>query len=78
MQAVLHVGLDFVVEGVGPPALGEEDDGDALAEPVQLQATGTDGCHDGRIVDDAHVNARLRRAELHVAVRGRAEDVADN
>jgi hypothetical protein len=70
MASDIRILLDAVVERVRLPCLGEEDEGDCLAEIVQLQATCADGVHDRRVVDHACWDVQGTRAEEHVRVRG--------
>ena len=73
------VSENFVVEAVPvPPSLGEEDDGDGLAEPVELQAAGAARVHDARVVDDLDGHAQTQRPQVQVRVRRRAEWVPDH
>ena len=42
-----------IVEAVGSPRVGEEDEGDGLAKVVQLQTARANCVHDRRVVYDA-------------------------
>lgn len=72
MQPEIAVLLDAIVERVGFPGVGEEDEGDGLAKGVELEAAGADGVHDGCVVDDTHRDAFSAGAEDDVDVGCRA------
>jgi hypothetical protein len=67
-----------VVETVGLPGVGEEDEGDGLTEVVQLQTTRANGVHDRRVVYDARRNAEPACTEKDIRVGRSAKGVSDN
>jgi hypothetical protein len=74
IRVLAHV----VVETVGPPGVGEEDEGDGLTEVVQLQTASANGVHDRRVVYDTGRDAERARPEEDVRVRCRAKRVSDD
>lgn len=78
VQSNVSVLLDTGVPRVGSPGLGEPDHGDGLAKVVQLQATGTDGVHDGGVVDGLDGDVELLGADDEIGVGGGAKGIADD
>ena len=67
-----------IVEAVRSPRIGEEDEGDGLAEVVQLQTARANCVHDGRVVYDAGRDAERACTEEDVRMRRRTEGIADD
>ena len=78
VHAKVRILAHAVVEAVGPPRVGEEDERDGLAEVVQLQPARADRVHDGRVVYDARRDAERAGAEEDVGVCCCAKGVADD
>ena len=76
VHAKIGVLAHAVVEAVGPPCVGEKDEGDGLAKVVQLQAARSDRVHNGRVVYDACRYAERTGTEEDVRVGGGAKRIA--
>lgn len=76
MHTHLPILLDTVVETVGLPCLGEEDERDGLTKVVELKSAGTHSVHDGGVVDDLGGDVECSGAEEKVGVGRRStEDI---
>lgn len=69
MQANITVLLDTIVKTRRPPRVREEHHRHSLSEVVQLQSARTNRVHDGCVVDRAHGDQELARAQEKVGVR---------
>ena len=76
VHAKIGVLAHAIVEAVGPPCVGEKDEGDGLAKVVQLQAARPDRVHNGRVVYDTCRYAECTGAEEDVRVGSGAKRIA--
>lgn len=77
MHSKIGILFDPIVETVGFPRLGEEDQGDSLAKVVELQTTCSYGIHDGCIVNNLRWNVERPCAKHNVGVCRRPEYVKE-
>ena len=78
VHAKVRILTHAVVEAVWPPRVGEKDEGNGLAEVVQLQATRADRVHDGCVVYDACRDAKRTGTEEDIGVCCCAKGITDN
>jgi hypothetical protein len=67
-----------IVKAIGPPGIGEKNEGEGLAKVVQLQAARPDRVHDGRVVYDTRRYPERAGAEKDVGVGSGTERIADD
>jgi hypothetical protein len=53
MHPKIDILLDSVVKAIWFPCICEEHEGDGLTKVIELETAGSDGVHDGGVVDDA-------------------------
>lgn len=78
MKVGVHVGLEFVVEGVWSPVLLEEDKRNSFTHPVQTQSALPARVHDTSIVDNGHLDTQANGSKVEVGVRSGTERITND